>query len=207
MKLTKRLQIQRGALAGFFAAGGLLLIHALGFVTTVYMFYTYGDNRLFNFYNAMQEVNALLFRNALIIILCGVLLALLEVQSKSAGPLTLALSAAAAAFAACLGVQSLRTLRAARALYGSLGSDFASLERYVREGWISYTPSTFAWDAGIALCVLLLCAALFLSVVVSVNAFAKDAPAGSQVAEGRSKNETAFKNLNAGQELPQEAAV
>ncbi|GHT72146.1 hypothetical protein FACS1894110_26490 [Spirochaetia bacterium] len=166
---ARSLKVQRTGLFLYLSFGVLFLIYALGFITDTYLFYAYGDKGLADFYREMQRINAALLWRSIWIIVFAVFLFLLELGSHAAGLFTLIVSGIVAAGSLVFSVASALELAAIRVTYRAL--DLSSLDRYIERGTITYTPSTLTFDLGLALCVLFLCASLFLIINVFYNAF------------------------------------
>lgn len=166
--LPRWLRFQRAGLLLYGGLGVLLLVYALGFMTGVYIFFAYGNQSLVAFYRAMQGINAVLLRNALVVIVCALVLFILELWQYAPGIITLLTSAGISAAGLFFSAGSVLTLYGARLEYAAL--DLSPLDRYIERGTIAYTPSTASYSLGMGLYVLFFCASLFLLVTVLVNA-------------------------------------
>jgi hypothetical protein len=161
--------MQRISLFFFLAAGCLLLVYALAFITDVYLFYAYGDRALAGFYQSMQQINARLLWKAVLIIVFAAVLFLLELGKHAAGLFTLIIVMIIVALSVYGAAGSLTQLAAARQQYSAL--DFGSLNRYIERGTIKYSFSTLTYDLGLAGHGFFLCSSLFMAAVVIRNAF------------------------------------
>jgi len=170
MRLPNWLFYQRIGLFLYLAAGVLLLIYALGFVSNVYIFYAYGSNRLVEFYDEMQMVNDGLLWKAVIAISFAVVLFLLRLGKYPAGFVTLIITAVIAAVSIWFCAGSIIELFQARETYSGL--DLNSLNRYIERGAISYQYSTLTYDLGLGGYLLFLLSSLFMAITVTRNAFA-----------------------------------
>jgi len=161
--------IQRSGLYLYLAAGVLLLIYALGFISDVYLFYAYGGNALVDFYHEMQVINSGLLWKAVLAIVFALALFFLELGKHPAGLLTLVIAVIIAVASVFLCADSLVLLAEARQKYSSL--DLSSLNRYIERGAIKYQYSTLTYDLGLIGYALFLMSTLFMAITVIRNAF------------------------------------
>jgi len=167
-KQYNRLFIQRLGLFLYLAAGVLLLIYALGFITNEYIFYAYGSKGLEDFYNEMQTVNAGLLWKAIVLIIFALILFILELRKHPAGIITLIITVFIVALSIFLCIDSLIILAQTKAEYSSL--DFSSLSRYIERGTIKYQYSTLTFNLGFGGYFLFLLSSVFLLIIVIRNA-------------------------------------
>jgi hypothetical protein len=168
MKPLSWLAIQRIGLFLYFSFGLLLLVYSLGFITDVYLFYAYGDQKLIDFYREMQMVNRGLLGKAVLFILFALVLFILGLRDNAAGLFTLTLALLVFGAGAALAVDSILRLFAARTSYTNL--DLSCLQKYIERGTIKYTASTITYDIGFAINLLFTGLSLFLGTVVFFNA-------------------------------------
>jgi hypothetical protein len=162
------LKIQRMGLFLYMSLGVLLLVYALGFVTDIYLFYAYGNQELAGFYREMQGTNTGLLWKAVGVIVFAVFLFALELGNHGAGLFTLMSALLFAALGVFFSADSVSKLSDLREKYGSL--DLSSLQRYIEQGTIKYSPSTLTYDLGFAVNILFICSSLFLGSVIFYNA-------------------------------------
>ena len=151
------------------AAGVLLLIYALGFISNVYIFYAYGGKALVDFYHEMQVINSGLLWKAVLAIVFALALFFLELGKHPAGLFTLVIAVIIAAASVFFCVDSLVLLAEARQIYSGL--DLGSLNRYIERGAIKYQYSTLTYDLGLGGYALFLLSSLFMAIIVIRNAF------------------------------------
>jgi len=169
VRIQNWLLIQRVSLFLYLAAGILLLIYALGFISNVYIFYAYGNAGLVEFYHDMQEVNDSLLWNAIIVVLFALGLFLLELRKHPAGIFTLIITIIIVIVSVSICVYSLVILADAKLYYSEL--DLGSLDRFIERGTFKYQYSTLTYDLGLGGYILFLLSSLFMAFCVIRNAF------------------------------------
>ena len=167
--LPKWLKIQRAGLFLFTASGVLLLVYALGYLSNAYIFYAFGDDRLWEFYMRMQEINTGLLFKAVLAIIFALVLFVLQLGKHAAGPYTLAIVTLICAASVYFSVDSILGIAAIRHEYTLL--DLTVLDRYIELGSITYRYSTIVFDLGLMGYSLFLAATLFMAAAVARNAF------------------------------------
>jgi len=177
VRLPNWLFIQRTALFLYLAAGVLLLIYALGFISNVYIFYAYGGRGLVDFYHKMQEINDSLLWKAIFTIIFTVILFLLELGKHPAGIVTFIVTVVIAGVSVFFCVDSIIMIANARSVYSEL--DLASLNRYIERGAIRYEYSTLTYDLGLGGYILFLLSSLFMAITVIRNALTVRAEKGA----------------------------
>jgi hypothetical protein len=174
MLLPKWLKVQRISLALFTVSGVLLLVYALGYLSNAYIFYAYGDDRLYEFYTTLQGINTGLLFKAVMAIVFALFLFVLQLNKHPPGRYTLILVSLICAVSIFFSVHSVLNLLAVRQEYVLL--DLTVLDRYIEFGSITYSYSTVVFDLGFVGYVLFSVSALFVVAVVARNAF--KVPAG-----------------------------
>jgi len=169
VRIPNWLLIQRVSLFLYLAAGVLLLVYALGFISNVYIFYAYGNAGLVEFYHDMQEVNDSLLWNAIIAVLFALGLFLLELRKHPAGIFTLIITIIITAVSVFICVYTIVMLADARLYYSEL--DLRPLDRFIDRGTIKYEYSTFTYDLGLGGYILFMLSSLFTAFSVIRNAF------------------------------------
>ena len=184
--LPSWLKFQRVSLFLYLAAGVLLLVYALGFITDVYIFYAYGNNRLIEFYHDMQKINNALLWKALFVIIFSLILFLLELGKRPAGLFTFFMIIIIMAASIFICVNSIVVLTSAREQYAAL--DLSSLNRYIERGAITYEYSTRTYDIGLGGYSLFLFSSILMTITVIRNAFmVKEAKFEEPVSEKEEK--------------------
>jgi len=163
------LKIQRASLFMFTISGVLLLVYALGYLSNAYIFYAFGDDRLWEFYMEMQEINTGLLFKAIAAIIFAIVLFILQLNKHAAGIYTLLIAVLICAASLFISVHSLMSIAAIRHEYTLL--DLTALDRYIELGSITYEYSTIVFDLGLIGYVLFSVAALFMAATVARNAF------------------------------------
>ena len=162
------LKVQRTSLFIFTVTSVLLLVYSLGFLTSAYIFYAFGDERLWEFYMEMQGINTGFLFKAVMAIVFALAMFAMQVNKHVAGPYTviavLLVSVASVFFSA----DSLVRVAAMRQSYTML--DLSSLDRYIELGSISYQYSTLTFDLGIIVYGMFALAAMFMAITVVRNA-------------------------------------
>jgi hypothetical protein len=161
---SKLLTIQRSSLFLFSLLGGLLLVYALGFLTNVFVFYAFGDDLLYDFYEAMQKINSGLLFKALVAILFVLLLWALKLARCPAGRYTLCITFVLCAASIYFSIDSIKLILEMRHEY--LALDLSVLDRYIERGTISYRASTTVFDLGFAAYGAFAAASLFFALCV-----------------------------------------
>ena len=134
------LKVQRTGLFLFSFSGVLLLIYALGYISDVYLFFAYGNKGLVDFYNDMQAVNAVMLRNAILVIVFACILFISGLGKYPAGLYTLIIVVLISAASLYIALDAFFQLVQARINYSGL--DLSSLNRYIERGAITYRYST-----------------------------------------------------------------
>ena len=163
------LKIQRVSLFLFAIFGVLLLVHALGYLSSAYIFFAFGDARMGNFYSEMQEINTGLLYRALLAIVFSLLLFILQLGRHAAGRYTLCIAILVSLTSMTVSASALLQIAGNRQNYRML--DLSALDRFIELGTIRYRESTIVFDLGIAGYALFFLAALFMAIAVARNAF------------------------------------
>jgi len=152
----------------FTVTGVLLLVYALGYLTSAYIFYAFGDDVLWNFYMEMQQTNTGLLFKAIVAIVFSLAMFALQLNKHAAGLYTLIVVLLVSAASVLLSVHSLSAILAMRQGYALL--DLSVLDVYVELGSIAYRESTIVFELGIIGHTLFALSALFMAATVTGNA-------------------------------------
>ncbi|MDR2542568.1 MAG: hypothetical protein LBC80_03860 [Treponema sp.] len=168
IQFSQWLKIQRLSLFLYLAFSVFLLVYALGFLSDVYIFYTYGSDELENFYHYMQGINSGLLWKAILVIVFALVLFVLELNKYPAGLFTLIVVVFIAAIGLVISANSFIELMEARQQYTVL--DLSPLNRYIERETIRYRYSTTIFDFGLVVYTLMFFSSLFMAATVTRNA-------------------------------------
>ena len=176
LKAPKWLKVQRFSVFIYTAISIALLVYALGFLTNSYIFYAFGDNRLREFYQAMQKINTGLLFKPILAIIFALALFIAQINKHAAGKYTLCIVLLVCAASLFISADSIVKIAAVRNEYTLL--DLSELDWYIERGTIAYNYSTAVYDFGLVIYALFPAAALFMAAAVTRNSVTvQDIPA------------------------------
>lgn len=137
-----------------------LFVLYLGFMTHYYVLFYDGTMEMFDYYKQLQVFNKEAFSLTLLFIVFAAALLVFDLHKIRPGLFGIALTIAATAYVSLSSLSLIKVIPKYKS--GYLALDFTELE--------NYTPSTFVFDAGIALHVILI-GLLTALTIVAVTTF------------------------------------